>query len=614
MGGLNKILTIFLCGVVLSMPVAHASDCTNPTFRKQNPSKCNYGISTTTVATGITAIAAGAATFVAMAGGGGGGTKSPTNAQPTLSLYNYSNVGGDVDSVRLAAVMGNNSYARNWNQFNDIRVAYSLARGYTGKSAHIAIFDTDTTLRHGANVRAIAGGTIAPDATISQHKIANGTVDFLPWNQIGDIIHDTTQNKNPDQSIQHIYNNSWNVSRGADTIYARNQLEQLTDKKFIDAVSSAAQNDVIFVWAAGNDGMAQSGALSAMPAVMDELHGRFVNVVAWDSATQQLADYSNACGITRDWCITAPGTDIDTGTRIVSGTSFAAPIVSSAIAVLHDAHPYVPTADLVSILLETARDVGEPGVDDVYGHGVLDLERATRPVGVELVPISDAITTRMSTSHVPGNIAHQIAANGVTFASIDSYGRAFENKMSDKIRIRNRSRGLDALRGPDRTAINMGQMEFGFEQRDFALGTGFLKTEEKNITTFIAANPQFTIGATQLFARIQIGKSNPRPTPDSMISDFSDIWSTSTHIGIRAYDWTIGFAIPDAIIDGHMVMRTPSGRTTNGNLQFQDYHIDMRGISSHEYSVGYKFITAAFVDNKYGSDEFYIMAKSKIAF
>ena len=59
-----------------------------------------------------------------------------------------------------------------------------------------------------------------------------------------------------------------------------------------------------------------------------------------------------------------------------AGTSFAAPRVSAALAILKQKCPDLSYRHLSFILLKSARDLGEQGVDEVYGFGLLDLERA----------------------------------------------------------------------------------------------------------------------------------------------------------------------------------------------------------------------------------------------
>jgi minor extracellular protease Epr len=74
--------------------------------------------------------------------------------------------------------------------------------------------------------------------------------------------------------------------------------------------------------------------------------------------------------------LAAPGVDIWTaasikGARPKTGTSFAAPFVSATAAAYLAAEPMLTTDELVLRLTSTAKDLGEPGQDTVYGHGLV---------------------------------------------------------------------------------------------------------------------------------------------------------------------------------------------------------------------------------------------------
>ena len=126
---------------------------------------------------------------------------------------------------------------------------------------------------------------------------------------------------------------------------------------------------------------------SEMPMQYPELQGHWLVAVAVDSSNR-IASFSNGCGVAKGWCLAAPGVRIRTadileneggGRQVVNGTSFAAPHVSGAAAVLKSAFPNLGAKQIVTLLLVTAQDLGDFGVDDVYGHGLVDLEKATRP-------------------------------------------------------------------------------------------------------------------------------------------------------------------------------------------------------------------------------------------
>jgi subtilisin family serine protease len=64
------------------------------------------------------------------------------------------------------------------------------------------------------------------------------------------------------------------------------------------------------------------------------------------------------------------------GEAVVSGTSFAAPQVTGAVALLAGMFPGATPAAIVNALVQGARDVGTPGADDDTGAGVLSVTQA----------------------------------------------------------------------------------------------------------------------------------------------------------------------------------------------------------------------------------------------
>ncbi len=74
----------------------------------------------------------------------------------------------------------------------------------------------------------------------------------------------------------------------------------------------------------------------------------------------------------------APGEDIRTIDHYdvlvtTSGTSLAAAHVSGALAVLLSARPDLSADEQAALLIETAADLGEPGADNAFGHGRLNV-------------------------------------------------------------------------------------------------------------------------------------------------------------------------------------------------------------------------------------------------
>ncbi len=65
-----------------------------------------------------------------------------------------------------------------------------------------------------------------------------------------------------------------------------------------------------------------------------------------------------------------------TGYTNMSGTSMATPHVSGAVGLMLEANPNLSPEEIKDILMDTAVDLGEPGMDNVYGAGRVDAYEA----------------------------------------------------------------------------------------------------------------------------------------------------------------------------------------------------------------------------------------------
>ena len=595
---------------MIAPAVAGTNKCTNDMYRLSNPEKCSDTnrisfATTATITGGSIALIGGAVALLGMSG-----STSDSTPTKTTTRASYDEVGTDIDYARLSSVLNQTSYKRNNNQYNDIRLGYSLARGFTGKNSTIAVFDSGTNTLHGNGVVHIASDQVAPDANIQIYEVANDKGNFKSFYEIGDII-SSAQDAN-------IYNFSWSaIGSYANEVQSRSQMEHMTDKHFIDSLSNAAtQNDAIFVWAAGNEYNFQSSSLSAMPRVIPELKGHFINVVAWDSQTQSLATFSNACGVTMNYCITAPGTDLQSSAsnQKLDGTSFAAPIVSAAVAVIREAFPYMKSSEITNLLFATARDLGAAGIDNIYGHGMLDMERATRPVGTTTIPVSESTNIAMQHSRVSSTIGNQLKSQNIKLSFVDSFGRAFETSLNDNMTVKNRGIGFERLSSKDINNVKIGNIEIGFKQTDMMNASGILQTKSNDILSFIGTGDQIQFGNLTLSYRTTFGTMTPKTSAESIVTGFSNIFTASANIALHYGDFGISVGTPDTIVGGNMYLHTLSGRNANGEYIFSDYAIDMATRPSIEYNVSYKSLTMGFVDNPYGTDEFYILTKTKINF
>ncbi|PJL59598.1 autotransporter serine protease [Stenotrophomonas maltophilia] len=151
----------------------------------------------------------------------------------------------------------------------------------------------------------------------------------------------------------------------------------------------------LVVFAAGNDARTEPSSLAALPSqqgvagslpAADLERGWLVATAVDPYAPGTLASYANACGQAARYCLAAPGSavypDANGSTYYWNyGTSFAAPLVSGAAALVWQRYPYFDNNLVRQTLLGTAKDIGAPGVDAVFGYGLLDIGRAINGPG-----------------------------------------------------------------------------------------------------------------------------------------------------------------------------------------------------------------------------------------
>jgi subtilisin family serine protease len=94
--------------------------------------------------------------------------------------------------------------------------------------------------------------------------------------------------------------------------------------------------------------------------------------------------------------VAAPGVDIvvavpNAGYDVMTGTSFAAPLVSGVAALMLARNPQLDPKAIRTLLQSTAHDLGSPGRDDQYGAGLVDAERAVTAADPKTVKATTTI-------------------------------------------------------------------------------------------------------------------------------------------------------------------------------------------------------------------------------
>ena len=263
-----------------------------------------------------------------------------------------------------------------------------------------------------------------------------------------------------------------------------------------------------------------------------------------------VAIFSNRCGTSaaEAFCLVAPGVDIETvltggGTTSLTGTSFAAPHVAAAAAILLELYPSLSPTQIVQLILQTAQSLGAVRI---AGQGLLDLQNAVTPQGILAVPISsgtgvfagvDEFTATLSETSLVLGTAFGDALAGVASPLndaifLDGFERPYKIDLAGRIVRAARMLGLDdaiareryrsvPLPGLDGLAMTLGFSETdaaGPDALDGALrgrggrsGGGQFAASDFNAVVDLPGSVRLAFALDAAPARVSAGGSGPVP-------------------------------------------------------------------------------------------------------
>ncbi|HEX8303070.1 S8 family peptidase [Sphingomonas sp.] len=248
------------------------------------------------------------------------------------------------------------------------------------------------------------------------------------------------------------------------------------NSRLLQAVSDATAAGIVIVISAGNDGTKPEGANpDAFAAGMAGSAGarNLVIIAGSVNTADQISSFSNRAGTGASTYLTAVGQSVrapdENNTPFLwSGTSFSAPQIAGAVALLAQAFPTMTGAQIVQLLFTTARDAGAAGIDPVYGRGVLDLARAFQPVGTTSLPESRAATSDNFNAALSAPMG-DAAQGSLGVVVLDGFDRAFATDLARSIRRQGAGRQLPQL--------------MASRQRSFAVGANDLRVAVSLVPT-----------------------------------------------------------------------------------------------------------------------------------
>ncbi|SPO66799.1 Membrane protein [Pseudomonas sp. JV241A] len=215
-----------------------------------------------------------------------------------------------------------------------------------------------------------------------------------------------------------------------------------------DGAIAAARSGVMTIFAAGNDyNLNNPDAIAGLGYFVPEIAPNWLTVAALQqnpdtsSANPYLiSTFSSRCGYTASLCVSAPGTriysaviggtsleDLTQGYANKNGTSMAAPHAAGAAAVLMERFPYMSGAQIASVLRTTATDMGAPGIDALYGWGMIDLDKGLRGPGMLVTEQDIPEAFRIAGGYGPSQFVVDLPGIG---ALVDA-GKPTERRCND---------------------------------------------------------------------------------------------------------------------------------------------------------------------------------------
>ena len=265
---------------------------------------------------------------------------------------------------------------------------------------------------------------------------------------------------NSSYEIDDVVNYKNNNSSSSGAAFASFQYLETNWDTYATALNNFQTTGVI-VRSSGNEaGEDHVSGYSGMPLVYTELAEAWLTVGNLDFSGSSISSstvtrYSNKCGIAAAFCIYADGTNITSsvsgyyGTahsaeyQQYTGSSMSAPIVSGSIALLSEAFPNHTPEQLVDRLLASANNdffttTGTTsfingithGYNEEYGHGLLDLDAALKPIDSSSMIVSSNDNSNSQNINAARRYDLEETKINLPRSFGDSFTKGLENKVA----------------------------------------------------------------------------------------------------------------------------------------------------------------------------------------
>ena len=580
---------------------------------------------------------------------------------------------------------------------------HAYSRGWTGKDSTALIMDTgidqdhpefigkvkylwdagyDTPYEdengHGSHVAGIVSANkdevgihgIAYDANLAIAKIGeangislSGAKQALNWaKQYDDIV---VANLSANTNYSSSYKSS--MTDQGEGIFTNNHVvyggSNYYNLEGATTWSDVLPSELVLVVSAGNTDAGYVQNPATMATAVDangnlELDGRMLIAGNWNTSTQTIdgaksghvcKDYTTQCNDTyrtSDFYILAPGTNINSvknggGYTRMSGTSQAAPVVTGGVAIVHQLWPYMKGSNIAQLLLQTAnKDLSNYSIT-THGQGLLDLDKATQPVGGLGISLTGRIgeTTSISGGLSISGIDDSVIASLSSISAIDDFDRDFKVDLTSLI---NQNNNLMPLQSTYKKGDSWGAMLSNLDIKalgNFSIGLKskehFLIGHNKSIIdTSLELNLNYSKNQANPWVYVSgvWGSVDSNSTIDSnltwandnfwiqggvmaantdlttgLVSDIDSLYSVYITVGLEKDNWQIYAGTKPKLIKGDIEFNLPSNVGENGMMQYNKHKTQVKnettgfvGGSWQQDMSGYSLITDGIVDSSGG--------------
>ena len=310
-------------------------------------------------------------------------------------------------------------------------------RGATSGNPSAAWFDVlgtdfpDDNVGHGTHVMGLMAGVfngdtvgVAPDVEWGCAAVVDRGSGFSQT--ISDILSafewaaDPDGNPETTDDLPDVICHSWGIPKG---------IFDPCDNTFWQAIDNLEQLGIVNIFACGNEGPDGGTIRNPADRASSPLNSFSVGAVNQNVLGYPVANFSSRGPANCDSTIikpeiVAPGVLIkslypNASTKLMSGTSMAAPQVAGAVALLRQYNPNATVEQIKQALLLSATDIGEQGEDNASGFGLIDLEKA-----LDYMPAPNRAVMEFSTFEITDD------GNGVIEPDVTA-------RLITEIRIRN---------------------------------------------------------------------------------------------------------------------------------------------------------------------------------